>query len=810
MPAEKLGAYVLDHDEKSFIVRKGQIKEIRYSSSGQVEVEGKESNEILERDYKQYTDFKFSFDELNFASKKEAVEKLEKLAEDISSIEINNPKKDSWNKQFRIDANFDDLNQKKQQEKVQTLVVKKYKDDERDMPEVINFERNQDGWAKEIVKVKLRRTYERTVNLDDSIISIHTKSRAEIEQKNHYKVKPHIHLIIDKNKAFGRKYSYLKQKLSQKLKKHNLTSSHNLDIKRERSSKEYKEYRILKDRLSSFSWVVSKHQDEKYIRKQLSQYQSNDKSVKLNNIEKKLNRYLELGGSYDFARKLKTNLKEKLNIEINVKVPRDYQIAEQNIKQGKYINIIKEVRNQALNGEKISERYKEYAKEVLGKDQINIKELAAAKAIKEVVKNRGYYLDQNFNKIIDKNKINRICDQKIRKINNLEKNKFYNQVRKKIKNREYTDQDKLRKDLKKAEITSLKEVAGASEVAVIFQGTEKKIRNKLSKDKYLTAAEIKKEINSMNLDISDKWKDKILEKIYKEQAPLAAKEKEIKEIDRKLKNLKEKRAATRTNLARLSSTCRRIGFQLDNLTGAQGEDELLEEINKSSEKLKAGINILLELMKYQAAAGSFKRVKKIAGEEEKNLEGWNENFKREIKNMEKIEAAAKEYNVEFKEIEKLKKGYKLTFNSGKDLKFIIEDSEKTLKAHHVKNGMMEKIKKVDKERKILRENGADKSVSQLKSEIESLKKERENVSSGGLLGKITGRAKKAEKKRNKIDEKIKNAKDRLGKIKTLEKNREKYSYYVLTAREQLKKLKNKTKEKKVKSIKKERDRYLKR
>ena len=92
------------------------------------------------------------------------------------------------------------------------------------------------------------------------------------------------------------------------------------------------------------------------------------------------------------------------------------------------------------------------SKEVLNKDEINIKELAAARGIQAAVKNRGYHLDRDFNKVIDRQKINRLCDKEVKVIDRIEKKEKYNQVKEKIDAREYLNQDKLRKDLKAAGI----------------------------------------------------------------------------------------------------------------------------------------------------------------------------------------------------------------------------------------------------------------------------------------------------------------------------------------------------------------------
>ena len=86
-------------------------------------------------------------------------------------------------------------------------------------------------------------------------------------------------------------------------------------------------------------------------------------------------------------------LKEKLGIEIDVKIPESYQRAENNIKECNYVAIIDEVRYQALNGIKISERYKEFAKEILQKDNVDIRELLVAE-LSEKSLNTGFYLWQ--------------------------------------------------------------------------------------------------------------------------------------------------------------------------------------------------------------------------------------------------------------------------------------------------------------------------------------------------------------------------------------------------------------------------------
>jgi hypothetical protein len=872
MGAEKLGAYILDHDEKSFIVSKGQLQEIEYSS-GRAMVAGEEKSELLERDYKNYIDFKLSFDELNFENEDQAVEKLEALAADISRIEIRkNNKSVTSKKQMRIDENFKDLKRNEQRNKIENFIEEQYQDSRViGTPELKAWEISQDGWGNDVVKMKIKKNYVRTQSMNNSIISIHTKSRDELKQKENYKVKPHLHLTIDRNNNWGRKYAYLKQELSQVLKKHNLTSSHNLDIKRDRSSREYQEYRILKDRISSFSWVVNKHEEAEYIVKQLKQYEKNDRSVKLNNVEEKLNRYLKLGGSYDFARKLQTNLKEKLNFEIYLKEPESYQKAARNIEKGNYIEIINEVRNQALNGEKISERYKEFAKEVLNKDQAEMKELATARAIKTAVKNRGYQLDRNFKKVIDRQTINRFCDREIKTIERLEKKEKFNQVKERIKAGNYLKQDQLRKDLKAAGVKDCKKAFGDSEVAVIFQGKEKQIRDKLGKNKFLDAAEVKKEINKMELDISESWQEKIAVKIYQEQAPAAEKGQELKEVNTKLKNLEQQRAATRANLKSLHHTCKKIGFELKKFTNDKSRDEILDELNESSEKIKAGLSILVAIYRQQLATGQFKKVKKIAAKESKRkMNKWDQYFAGEEKNIRKITDAAAKNKIKVRNIQKLQEGYKVAtvkpinqienykkikdhinkidkllekpgvkredelreqkktlsdklnkrekeYNKGIDealetYKFKAEDSEKVFEILGARKVTTQKIYKLD--RKISKfQTSLDPRIDDCKIDIKRLERKRDNIDMGGLLAKITGKARKARTKRKAIEKKIAAQKVKLekmektrGKLKILKEKRSNCFKNLFVGKDKLRELRKKTRESKVHKITRTKDR----
>lgn len=477
MAADKLGKYILDHDDVTYYIDGNTAKKIEYSSD-KILIGDQDKSEILERDHHNYIDFKFSFDELNFDNKDQAIEKLDNLVKDISKIEINNPKKSTWIKQFNLPEEFVLMNDIERKKYINEIVNDHFNDDVNNIPEIVNYKIDNNKKGNQVLKVKLRRTYDRKISLDDSLISIHTKAGNDNNFEG-YNIKPHIHIVIDKNKALGKDFSKLRKELYTLFKEHELTSSHNTYIDRDRNSEEYKEYQILKDRLTSFSWVLNKHEEEEYILKQLKQYDRNPNCVKLDNVEEKINRYLELEGSFDFARKIKINLKEKLNIDIKIKAPESYIKADRNIGIEDYESIINDVRYNVLNGLKISERYKEFAIETLKKDQVDIQALAAARAIKEVIKNRGFYYDQNYNKVIDKDKINNICDRNLRKIFQIDHHEIQTQILNKIKNRVYLDQETLRYDLMKAEIRDIKEVIGVSEVKIVFEGVEKYIKNNL-------------------------------------------------------------------------------------------------------------------------------------------------------------------------------------------------------------------------------------------------------------------------------------------------------------------------------------------
>lgn len=511
MAVENLGRYVLSHHDISFYVDGSTAKQINFSAdSGTVTVDNIDRSDILFRDHKKYIDFVFSFDQIQFDSKEDAIHKLSELAKDISKIEINNPKKSNWTKQFELPENFNELNDLEMKIYINNLVNTQYGEDGKGIPEIVNYTVKRNDWGKEVLFVKLRRTYERKITLDNSIISIHTEAGNDFNFEG-YDIKPHIHIIIEKNKALGQDYILFRKELYKLFKKHELTSSHNTYIER---SEEYREYRILKDRLSAFSWVLSKHEEKEYILKQLNSYKRSDNCIRLDNVEEKLNRYLELDGSYDFARKIQIMLKEKLGIEIDVKIPESYQRAENNIKERNYVAIIDEVRYQALNGIKISERYKEFAKEILQKDNVDIRELLVARAIREVIKHRGFTYGKNYSIVIDEVRINSICDSHIEKIIAINHKEFQQFVFSKIENREYIDQEELRKDLRRAEIRDIKALTGLSEVKIIFEGTEKYIRERIDMSSISSVNDLRNRILATELNMSDNWINQITAKLY--------------------------------------------------------------------------------------------------------------------------------------------------------------------------------------------------------------------------------------------------------------------------------------------------------
>lgn len=515
----KLGSYILGHDEKSFYISNGKAEEINYSSSTQKAVVNGTGIKLQDRTSEKYLDYKITFDELNFEDHYQAVEKLEEVAKDIAKININKANKSTIdNKQIRINESFDNLSQREKALKVREQIKNHYKNNDKVIDnKVLAWERDKDGWGNEIVNVRVKKYYGRTENMEKNIISIHTKSSDETHNSNNnYKIKPHLHITIPRNHNWGKNLCYLEQTLSQILTEHNLTSSRN-GFRHNKAAENYSEYRTLKDRLSNFSWVVAKHENPLYAKKKLNQYRG-ENAITLSNVENRLNRYLELGGSVDFAKKLQMNLENKFDMQIDIKLPENYQIAEQNIEQGNYKKIINEVRNNALNGEKISEKYKNYANEVLNNNKdINnlyeIKDMVTAKAIKEIVKSRGYKLDHNFNKIIDRVKINGVADHEIEKIEHIK-------LTEKIANREYLNQNELRDDIKRAGITDVSEVSHLSPSAITFQSNEKFVRENINIDWYSISEikDIRNEVeNIKNWDTSEGYKEQISKKIYWER-----------------------------------------------------------------------------------------------------------------------------------------------------------------------------------------------------------------------------------------------------------------------------------------------------
>jgi len=802
MPATKLGAYILDHDEKSFLIQGKRLQKIEYENDT-IQVNGEEKNELLDRTHKDYIDYKFSFEELNFDEKKEAVEKLEMVAADIAQIEIENPHRQTWGKNFRVDKSFDKLSASQKKAKIQELVNNKYSE----KITIRDWKRDQDGWGKEIVRVKLQKTYKQTEKLNDSIISIHTKSRDEaLHGQSNYNVKPHLHITLDKNKRFGKNFCYLRKEINNVLKKHNITASHNLEVKQK--NKDYNEYRILKDRLSAFSWVLNKHDDSRLIRQQLNSYRRNDKCVRLDNIENKINRYLELDGSYDFARKIQINLKEKLNTEIKIKKPKEYIKAENQIKNEEYEKIINTVRKKAITSQKISEKYKEFTKETLKNDNVDIKKAITAQTIKEVVKNRGYYYDQNFKKQMNKKRINQVCNKQIEKLKQIKKQ----QILKNIKERKYISQKNLRKDLKIANIEDIKEIADTSQAAIIFQGLEKHISNKLPRETLLeieSPDDIKEKVtelekNNSDLTISENWKDKLSQKIY---------DKYFKEnkID-KVNKLKNKNKNIRNKVSQIQQILKLLNTKMENALGF-GSEDITGELDRDLNKFKKITKVFLQ-------AGLAQNKKNVINEIEKDTQkykNWEEHLTKQLDELKEIKTVAAENGFTIKDIKKVDNGYKVKAQYKKEnhlqkIKFRSKESEEAFKYTKMKLMLIDKEAAVEQQIKQLSGgrnlNSMQQNKRRLQKQLEELNRKKGKT---GILAKLslTGGDSRSEiAQKIAIKEKnLKELEEKIQKTKNLQKERSEIINKIELVRDHLRETESKVTDK-VRHIEREHERGL--
>lgn len=519
-----MATYVLDHDEKSFFIKNGAVNELRYESkTGDMYINNRLNNEIKTIDYDKYLDFKFSFHDINFENEKEAKEVLEDIARDISQISKDTSYKKSWNRQIKLTGDREkDLN--KVQRKEAKMAEKNI--------EILSKEKvfNEDE-NREIIKYKVEKTYNRESNLNDSIISIHTHSRQEkVDGEKSYNVKPHIHILFPKKNYFGKKLSYLRTSISNIVNERGVSSSLNTDI--QRTASEYKEYKILKDRLSNFSWVVAKHKDKKYLLRQLNKEKYNNKySVNLNNVEEKINRYLKLGGSYDFARKIKINLKNKLDRELNLDVPEDYLEAQRLLEDKNYSKIIDYIHDKIVNREKLSEKFVEFAQKVNHQDKVDIKDAQLAKYIKKAYKCRGFKQDYTFNKIINQTKLNYLASRHKKRIENIINQKKHMQQVKEFKNylnkNKFISKESLNFLINKYDIKDFEKVTGEKYVNFVYKNNKEHIKEYLSRKKlqnivnglkyynksefkWKLRQEIENTVKEKGLELSVKYKYKII------------------------------------------------------------------------------------------------------------------------------------------------------------------------------------------------------------------------------------------------------------------------------------------------------------
>ena len=464
--------YISHHAEKIFKIDGNNVKEI--------------SPEINEnKNNKNLYDFKISFDENNFSDEKDTIDKLSKLVKELDKI--------------KVDSSFD-------RNRIRKVPIEKQYEYEKKAKEngiqIINKENIKEIWngkERDLIKYIYKKTQRREGTLKDSFVAIHTKSYEEIEGKKNYNVKPHIHIVFEKSKNnFGKNFNALNRELSKLCSEHNLISSVQLFNRTDLNKEEKIEMKILKDRLTNFSWVIAKHEDGKYAIKQLEKYKSN-KAVNIKNIQEKSDRYLELGGSFSFIKKLKINLKNKLNIDLELNKSKDDLISEKNIKEKNYKDIIEHISYKAVTGNKISEIYRNFS---LKNNKVdNIKDVHLKKAIGELFLASIKKIDSNRDLYIDIENINTIKEKYLNIFKVLDKNE--NKIEEKLF--KILEQNELREFVKTNKI-DIKKLTGKNEFELLYENNLNYVKDNIN----LEEINIGKQIENLNLKLSDKWKFNII------------------------------------------------------------------------------------------------------------------------------------------------------------------------------------------------------------------------------------------------------------------------------------------------------------
>lgn len=358
--AQKKGkgeSYYFDHAYTNFINENGEITEFKMNESGEIHINGIQRKDIEELNDKCYRDFKFSVENIQFKSEEEKDLILRAIAIKILQIKT------------------------------------EYKTGDR-----------------------IRKN-----DLKGSIISLHTEKKVEnvsIDNIDTF-LEPHFHLVIPMKKLsdFGRGYFALKKEIIRILYENNVSSSLNTKFER----KDEYSYKILKDRLTAFSWIIEKHNSvalEKYFKDK----NKHKLSISLDNVEEMLQKYIDIGGSVSFGKKIMRNLSEKLNFEIVCNFNLKYIEFENDLETQKYEIVLKKTIKIIKNGEKVPEILKYFPFTESECDKV------MEHAVRDIYKNRGYFLNEKNEKVYNTEKLDCIVKEAVEKFKEIDRENIKNEL----------------------------------------------------------------------------------------------------------------------------------------------------------------------------------------------------------------------------------------------------------------------------------------------------------------------------------------------------------------------------------------------
>lgn len=458
-------------------------------TNGNTAMSIKSEKELLEHSKsikEDIVNYKFSYDYSNFENEEEAVKKLTYVMNDLHGISADSTYKKTRTQRFIANSENEERFEK------------------RDDIRIISKEYASETYynkTREIVKYNYEKTYERVGNLKNCFIAVHVKSYEEVNGKKIHDVLPHIHIVFQKSRSnFGNGYSALKEEVMKINDKYNLTCSIQKLDKRDKleniSKNMGNEFRILKDRLSSFSWAISKNAE--FYKENDWKYR-NKYCVNLSNIEEKVNRYLQLGGSKSFAEKIQSKVKAYYNIDIILDKTNDEINAERNIKERRYIDIIEDISFCCINNYKVPEAYRNllnYSKEKV----IDISEIRITKMIKDILTESRYKFDNSGNKYIDVESINNLKSKYLYELKYLEKRIEIETILTEPDMRKYLFENNIKLEDIKSGTTMLKQ---------LYENNVNYVKDKCKGN---SDTDVKTFVNNME-HLSDKWKENIFKEI---------------------------------------------------------------------------------------------------------------------------------------------------------------------------------------------------------------------------------------------------------------------------------------------------------